>query len=184
MRRPPPPTPTEGRPRLPDSPQASARASVRSTWRRWAMHSGAGRPRLPGPTWKRCGASRATAAGHLALKLTRVEQRRGHYTNALRRASLGLRALGDATGPEAGAVPGCRPATRLPAQPGSLRGCPWMGGASPPEAEAADELDAQAEAHLVLYDVRCGRRTQGRAARRQRCTSSSSSATSAGRLTR
>ena len=41
---------------------------------------------------------------HLALKQTRVEQRRGHYTNALRRASLGLRAVSGATGPEAGAA--------------------------------------------------------------------------------
>ena len=41
---------------------------------------------------------------HLALKLTRVEQRRGHYSNALRRASLGLRAVSGATGPEAGAA--------------------------------------------------------------------------------
>jgi len=41
---------------------------------------------------------------HLALKLTRVEQHRGHYSNALRRASLGLRAVSDARDPEASAV--------------------------------------------------------------------------------
>ena len=39
---------------------------------------------------------------HLALKQTRVEQRRGRYTNALRRASLGLRALSGAASSEAG----------------------------------------------------------------------------------
>ena len=62
MRRRPPPMPTEGRPRLPDSPQASARASVRSTWRRWAMQSSwrAGPRRLPRPIWKRCGACAAS----------------------------------------------------------------------------------------------------------------------------
>ena len=67
MRQPPPPTPTEGRPRLPDFPQASARASVRSTWKRWAMQSSwqAGRPRLPQPTWKRCGACAVSRYGRL-----------------------------------------------------------------------------------------------------------------------
>ena len=70
---------------------------------------------------------------HLALKLTRVEQRRGHYSNALRRASLGLRAVSGATGPEAGAARASLQAryALLPGQPGSLRGCPPMGGARP-----------------------------------------------------
>ena len=107
MRRPRPPTPIEGRPRLLDFPRASARASVRSIWKRWAMQSSwrAGRPRLPRPIWKRCGVrGQPLREAHLALKLTRVEQRRGHYSNALRRASLGLRALSGVTGPEAGAV--------------------------------------------------------------------------------
>ncbi len=70
---------------------------------------------------------------HLALKQTLVEQRRGHYSNALRRASLGLRALSDATGPEAGAARAQLQARYacLPGLPGSLRGCPPMGGARP-----------------------------------------------------
>ena len=71
----------------------------------------------------------ALREAHLALKLTRVEQRRGHYSNALRRASLGLRAVSGATGPEAGAVRAqlqVRYAVGR-VQPGSLRGCPPMG---------------------------------------------------------
>ena len=114
---------------------------------------------------------------HLALKLTRVEQRRGHHTNALRRASLGLRALGDATGPEAGAA-----RARLQARYafcrlsqgryGDARG--WAERALA-EAEAADQLDAQAEAHLVLDAWRCGPADpRASSTRRQRCTSSSS----------
>ena len=64
---PPPPMPTEGRPRLPDFPRASARASVRSTWKRWAMQSSwrAGPPRLPQPTWKRCGGCAVNHCGRL-----------------------------------------------------------------------------------------------------------------------
>ena len=92
---------------------------------------------------------------HLALKQTVVEQRRGHYTNALRRASLGLRAISGATGPEAGAVRAqlqvryavCRvnqgryPDARRWAERGLA------------EAEAAHELKAQAKAHAVLHAV-------------------------------
>ena len=101
---------------------------MQSSWR-------AGRPRLPPRTWKRSGAYAANQLreAHLALQLTRVAQRRGHYTNALRRASLGLRALSGATGPEAGAI-----RARLQVRyafcrglAGSLRGCPPMGGAWP-----------------------------------------------------
>jgi class 3 adenylate cyclase/tetratricopeptide (TPR) repeat protein len=92
---------------------------------------------------------------HLALKQTRVEQRRGHYTNALRRASLGLRAVGDAPDPEAG---GAR--ARLQARYAICRlsqgrytdARRWAERALA-EADAAHELDAQAQAHLVLQNV-------------------------------
>ncbi len=92
---------------------------------------------------------------HLALKQTLVEQRRGHYSNALRRASLGLRALGAATGPEAGAVRArlqvryafCRvnQGRYVDARRWAERGLA--------EAEAAHELKAQGQAHLVLHLV-------------------------------
>ncbi len=92
---------------------------------------------------------------HLALKQTRVEQRRGHYSNALRRASLGLHAVSGAAGPDAGAIRArlqvlyafCRvnqgryPDARRWAQRGLA------------EAEAANELLAQAQGHLVLHVV-------------------------------
>ena len=92
---------------------------------------------------------------HLALKLTRVEQRRGHYTNALRRASLGLRALSGATGPEAGAVRAqlqvryavCR------VQQGRYADARRWAERGLAEAEAAHELKAQAKAHAVLHLV-------------------------------
>ncbi len=55
----------------------------------------------------------ALREAHLALKQARVEQRRGRYTNALRRASLGCVPVRSATGPEAGAARArCKPATR------------------------------------------------------------------------
>jgi tetratricopeptide (TPR) repeat protein len=92
---------------------------------------------------------------HLALKQTLVEQRRGHYTNALRRASLGLRAVRGATGPEAGAVRAqlqvryavCRlnQGRYADARRWAERGLA--------EAEAAHELKAQAKAHAVLHAV-------------------------------
>ena len=92
---------------------------------------------------------------HLALKQTRVEQRRGHYSNALRRASLGLRALSGATGPEAGAARAslqvryafCRvyQGRYADARRWAERGLA--------EAEAAHELKAQAKAHVVLHAV-------------------------------
>jgi class 3 adenylate cyclase/tetratricopeptide (TPR) repeat protein len=92
---------------------------------------------------------------HLALKQTRVEQRRGHYSNALRRASLGLHAVSGAESPEAGAIRArlqvlyafCRvnqgryPDARRWAERGLA------------EAEAANELLAQAQGHLVLHLV-------------------------------
>ena len=92
---------------------------------------------------------------HLALKLTLVEQRRGHYSNALRRASLGLRAVGDATGPEAGAVRArlqvryafCR------LQQGRYADARRWAERGLAEAEAAHELKAQAKAHAVLQAV-------------------------------
>ena len=92
---------------------------------------------------------------HLALKLMRVEQRRGHYTNALRRASIGLRAIRSSTDPEAGAI-----RAQLQIQYAfckvnqgrytDARGWAERGLA---EAEAAHELKAQARAHLVLHLV-------------------------------
>ena len=89
---------------------------------------------------------------HLALKQTRVEQRRGHYSNALRRASLGLRAISDATGPEAAAA-----RARLQARYAFCRisqgryadARRWAERALA-QAEAANELDAKAQAHLQL----------------------------------
>ncbi|HET9302313.1 MAG TPA: adenylate/guanylate cyclase domain-containing protein, partial [Propionibacteriaceae bacterium] len=88
---------------------------------------------------------------HLALKQTLVEQRRGHYSNALRRASLGLRAVSEATGPEAGAARArlqvryafCRlnQGRYADARRWAERGLT--------EAEPANELLAQALAHLV-----------------------------------
>jgi class 3 adenylate cyclase/tetratricopeptide (TPR) repeat protein len=92
---------------------------------------------------------------HLALKQTLVEQRRGHYSNALRRASLGLRAIGDATGPEAGAVRAqlqvryafCR------VQQGRYADARRWAERGLAEAEAAHELQAQAKAHRVLHAV-------------------------------
>jgi class 3 adenylate cyclase/tetratricopeptide (TPR) repeat protein len=92
---------------------------------------------------------------HLALKQTLVEQRRGHYSNALRRASLGLRAIGDATDPEAGAARAqlqvryafCR------VQQGRYADARRWAERGLAEAEAAHELRAQAQAHRVLHAV-------------------------------
>jgi class 3 adenylate cyclase/tetratricopeptide (TPR) repeat protein len=92
---------------------------------------------------------------HLALKQTLVEQRRGHYSNALRRASLGLRAVGGATGAEAGAI-----RARLQARyafcrlsQGRYADARRWAERSLAEAEPANELPAQALAHLVLQAV-------------------------------
>jgi tetratricopeptide (TPR) repeat protein len=92
---------------------------------------------------------------HLAFKQTVVEQRRGHYTNALRRASLGLRAVSGATGPEAGAVRAqlqvryavCR------VQQGRYADARRWAERGLAEAEAAHEPKAQAKAHAVLHGV-------------------------------
>jgi tetratricopeptide (TPR) repeat protein len=92
---------------------------------------------------------------HLALKQARVEQRRGHYTNALRRASLGLRALDKAEGAEAGAVRArleARYAVCRVSQGRYADARRWAERALR-EAEAAHELDAEAQAHLVLHTV-------------------------------
>ena len=91
----------------------------------------------------------------LALKLTRVEQRRGHYSNALRRASLGLGALSGAKGPEAGAARArlqvlyafCR------VNQGRYKDARRWAERGLVEAQAANELEALAQAHLVLYLV-------------------------------
>jgi class 3 adenylate cyclase/tetratricopeptide (TPR) repeat protein len=92
---------------------------------------------------------------HLALKQTLVEQRRGHYSNALRQASLGLRAVSDTTGPEAGAI-----RARLQAryafcrmQQGRYTDARRWAERGLAEAEPVNELQAQALAHLVLHAV-------------------------------
>jgi tetratricopeptide (TPR) repeat protein len=92
---------------------------------------------------------------HLSLKLLRVDQRRGHYSNAMRRASLGLRAIEGATGQEVSAVRArlqvlyafCRlsQGRYADARRWAERGLA--------EAESANELLAQAQAHLVLNAV-------------------------------
>jgi tetratricopeptide (TPR) repeat protein len=92
---------------------------------------------------------------HLALKQTVVEQRRGHYSNALRRASLGLRAVRGITAPEAGAIRArlqvryavCR------VQQGRYADARRWAERGLTEAEAAHELKAQAKAHAVLHGV-------------------------------
>jgi tetratricopeptide (TPR) repeat protein len=92
---------------------------------------------------------------HLGLKLTLVEQRRGHYSNALRRASLGLRALGDVTGPEAAAIRAslqARYAVCRVYQGRYAVARRWAERALA-EAEAAHELKAQAMAHAALHSV-------------------------------
>jgi class 3 adenylate cyclase/tetratricopeptide (TPR) repeat protein len=92
---------------------------------------------------------------HLAFKQTLVEQRRGHYSNALRRASLGLRVVSGATGPEAGAIRAqlqvryavCR------VQQGRYADARRWAERGLAEAEAAHELKAQGKAHAVLHLV-------------------------------
>ena len=92
---------------------------------------------------------------HLALKLSRVEQRRGHYSNALRRASLGLRALTGATGPEAGAARASLQARYawLRVYQGRYADARRWAERGLTEAEAAHELNAQAKAHAALFAV-------------------------------
>ena len=92
---------------------------------------------------------------NLSLKLLRVDQRRGHYTNAMRRASLGLRAIEGETGPEVGAVRArlqvlyafCR------LSQGRYADARRWAERCLAEAEEANELLAQAQAHLVLNAV-------------------------------
>jgi class 3 adenylate cyclase/tetratricopeptide (TPR) repeat protein len=97
----------------------------------------------------------ALREAHLALKLTRVEQRRGHYSNALRRASLGLRALSDTTGPEAGAARASLLARYawLRIYQGRYADASRWAERGLAEAEAAHELKAQAKAHAALHGV-------------------------------
>ncbi len=90
---------------------------------------------------------------HLALKQARLEQRRGHYTNALRRASLGLRAVNGVAGGEAGAARAqleARYAACRMSQGRYVDARRWAEHALA-EAEAANELDAKAQAHLVMH---------------------------------
>jgi class 3 adenylate cyclase/tetratricopeptide (TPR) repeat protein len=92
---------------------------------------------------------------HLALKQTLLEQRRGHYSNALRRASLGLRSLDGVVSPEAGAIraglqvryAACR------VNQGRYANARQWAEQGLAEAEAANELKAQAQAHAVLHLV-------------------------------
>jgi class 3 adenylate cyclase/tetratricopeptide (TPR) repeat protein len=92
---------------------------------------------------------------HLALELTRVEQRRGHYSNALRRASLGLRALSSATGTEAGAARASLQVRYawLRVYQGRYADARRWAERGLAEAEAAQELKAQAKAHAALQAV-------------------------------
>jgi class 3 adenylate cyclase/tetratricopeptide (TPR) repeat protein len=90
---------------------------------------------------------------HLALKQAHLEQRRGHYTNALRRASLGLRALDGTGGAEAGAARAqleARYAVCRMSQGRYVDARRWAERALA-EAEATNELDAKAQAHLVMH---------------------------------
>jgi class 3 adenylate cyclase/tetratricopeptide (TPR) repeat protein len=97
----------------------------------------------------------ALREAHLALKLTRLEQRRGHYSNALRRASLGLRAIRGATGPEAGAARANLQARYawLRVYQGRYADARRWAERGVTEAEAAHELNALAKAHAVLHAV-------------------------------
>jgi tetratricopeptide (TPR) repeat protein len=97
----------------------------------------------------------ALREAHLALKLTRVAQRRGHYSNALRRASLGLRALRGATGPEAGAARASLQARYawLRYYQGRYADARRWAERGLAEAEAAHELKAQAKAHAALHSI-------------------------------
>jgi hypothetical protein len=132
---------------------------------RSVLRGSAGRCRVPGGRSTQAAAAYLEALrgvrgqpvreAHLALKQTLVEQRRGHYTNALRRASLGLRAIGGATGPEAGAIRAqlqARYALCRLSQGRYAYARRWAERALA-EAEAANELDAQGRAHLVLHGV-------------------------------
>ena len=97
----------------------------------------------------------ALREAHLALKLTRVEERRGHYSNALRRASLGLRAVSGATGPEAGAARASLQAgyAWLRVYQGRYADARRWAERGLAEAEAAHELNAQAKSHAALHAV-------------------------------
>jgi class 3 adenylate cyclase/tetratricopeptide (TPR) repeat protein len=92
---------------------------------------------------------------HLALKQARVEQRRGRYAMALRRASLGMHALDGVDGPAAGAARArlqARYAVCRVSQGRYADARRWAQRAID-QASAAGELDALAQAHLVLHTV-------------------------------
>jgi class 3 adenylate cyclase/tetratricopeptide (TPR) repeat protein len=97
----------------------------------------------------------ALREAHLALKLTQVEQRRGHYSNALRRASLGMRALRGATSPEAGAARASLQARYawLRYYQGRYADARRWAERAVAEAQAAHELKAQAKAHAALHSL-------------------------------
>ena len=128
----PPPTPTEGRPRLPDFPR-------RQPERAFVLPGSAGRCRVWRAGPRGCRSLPGSAAGVRGQPLREasgaqanlVEQRRGHYTNALRRASLGCAQAARQVRRRAPFVPVASPLRVLPAPTGSLRGCPPVGGARP-----------------------------------------------------
>ncbi|HSK55303.1 MAG TPA: tetratricopeptide repeat protein [Jiangellales bacterium] len=94
-------------------------------------------------------------SARLALKQGRVEQRRGHYAPALRRLSLGLRALDGLDSRDARAARArlqVRYAVCRVSQGRYPEARRWAGQAVE-EATAAGELDALAQAHLVLHTV-------------------------------
>ena len=136
---------------------------MRSSWR-------ASRPRLPTAYLEALRGVRGQPLreAHLALKQTRLEQRRGHYTNALRRASLGLRAINGEAGGEAGAARArlkARYAVCRMSQGRYVDARRWAEHALA-EAETANELDTKAQAHLVMHPLTSGRpSTLRRAAR-------------------
>jgi class 3 adenylate cyclase/tetratricopeptide (TPR) repeat protein len=91
----------------------------------------------------------------LALKEARVDQRRGHYAPALRRISLGLRALAGLDSRDARAARArlqVRYAVCRVSQ-GRYPQARIRAGLAVDEATAAGELDALAQAHLVLHTV-------------------------------
>jgi class 3 adenylate cyclase/tetratricopeptide (TPR) repeat protein len=94
-------------------------------------------------------------SARLALKQGRVEQRRGHYSPALRRFSLGLRVLDGLDSRDARASRArlqVRYAVCRVSQGRYPDASRWAGRAVD-EATAAGELDALAQAHLVLHTV-------------------------------
>ena len=103
----------------------------------------------------RTGRGDALREANLALKQARAEQRRGRYTVALRRASVGLHSLQGKTGAKAGAARArlqARYAVCRVSQGRYADARRWAKKAVL-QASTAGELDALAQAHLVLHTV-------------------------------